>query len=98
MRNVDEFQSRAINMQETLGLASRIAEQSLEQYEAGDVGVLDLLQNLRREFDTANTSLETYLGWRRALQRLQELTFYDFERSMPLLERYGIDFEATSPQ
>ena len=98
VRNVDEFQSRAINMQETLGLASRIAEQSLEQYEAGDVGVLDLLQNLRREFDTANTSLETYLGWRRALQRLQELTFYDFERSMPLLERYGIDFEATSPQ
>jgi outer membrane protein TolC len=97
VRNVEEFQSRALSMQETLGLASRISVQSLERYAAGEVSVLDLLQNVRREFDTANTSLETYLGWRRALLRLQELTFYDFERGMPLLDRYGIDFDATVP-
>ncbi|MBT8402937.1 MAG: TolC family protein [Gemmatimonadetes bacterium] len=98
VRNVDEFQSRALTMQETLTLASSISQQSLERYEAGELSVLDLLQSVRREFDTANTSLETYLGWRRALLRLQELTFYDFERGMPLLDRYGIDFEATEPQ
>lgn len=96
VRNVDEFQGRALSMQETLELATRITDQSLDQYARGEISVLDLLQTVRRELDTAVTSLDTYLGWRRALLRLQELTFYDFERGLPLLDRYGIEFEATS--
>lgn len=97
VRNVGEFQARAISMQETQSLATSITDQSLGQYAAGTVSVLDLLQTLRREYDTANTSLDTYLGWRRALLRLQQMTYYDFERDVPLLDLYGIDFEATSP-
>lgn len=97
VRNVEEFQSRALTMQETQDLATSITEQSLSQYAEGSASVLDLLQTLRRELDTANTSLDTYLGWRRALLRLQQMTYYDFEQGIPLLDRYGIDFESTSP-
>ncbi|MEK9505095.1 TolC family protein [Gaopeijia maritima] len=97
VRNVDEYQSRALAMQQTQDLATSITEQSLGQYAEGTVSVLDLLQTLRREVDTANTSLDTYLGWRRALLRLQQMTYYDFERDIPILDRYGIDFESTSP-
>jgi hypothetical protein len=48
------------------------------------------LQSLRRELDTAENFLEAYTGWRGALQRLQRLTFWDFESDVPVVDRYGI--------
>ena len=39
---------------------------------------------------TARNLLDAYLGWRRSLLRMQRLTFYDFERDVPVLERYGV--------
>jgi hypothetical protein len=32
------------------------------------------------------------MGWRRALLQIQNLTFYDFEAGMPVLERFGVAF------
>ena len=47
---------------------------------------------LDRTVDLALSSnfLDACLGWRRALLRIQQLTFYDFELDMPLLQRFGV--------
>lgn len=93
IRNVAEFQDRAFNMQENLDLSQEISETSLDQYEAGGISALDLLQSLRREVDTAENFLDAYLGWRDALLRVQEMTYYDWERGVLLMDRFGIRFE-----
>jgi len=93
VRNVREYEDRAFNMRENLTLAEGITETSLERYEEGSISALDLLQSLGRQVDTANNFLDAYLGWRRALQRIQEMTYFDFERDMRLLDRFGISFE-----
>jgi hypothetical protein len=49
-----------------------------------------LLQSLEREVSTNRNFLDAFLGWRGALLRLQQLTYYDFERDLPVLERFGI--------
>ena len=92
VRNVEEFQARAFSMQENLDLSRTISETSLERYAQGTVSALDLLQSLRREMDTAENFLDAYLGWRGALRELQDLTYYDWERGMPLLDTFGISF------
>lgn len=94
IRNVEEFEARAINLRSNLDLARGISEQSLERYAQGAISVLDLLQGLRREVDTAENFLDAYIGWREALQSLQAQTYFDFERGTFLLDRFGIDFEA----
>ncbi len=91
VRSVEEFQSRALNMQGNLQLAAELSFESLELYRSGSITAFDLLQSFRRELDTAGNLRDAYLGWRRALLRIQQLTFFDFELGVPVLERYGID-------
>lgn len=90
VRNVAEYQNRTLAMEENLELANGLSEESLSRYEQGDITVVDLLQSFRRQTDTAQNLLDAYLGWRRAITRLQELTYYDFERDVPVLERFGV--------
>jgi outer membrane protein TolC len=90
VRNIEEFQGRALSMEQNLELASNLSQSSLALYEQGGASILDVLQSFRREADTAENLLDAYLGWRRALLRIQRLTFYDFELGVPVLERYGI--------
>ena len=90
VRNVTEYQSRALAMEENLELARDLSEESLERYAEGSLAGVDLLQTRRRGADTAENLLDAYLGWRQAITRLQEMTFYDFERGVPVLERFGI--------
>jgi len=94
VRNVEEFQARALNMEVNLGLASDLAQESLGLYRDGAITALDLMQNFRRSLDTAGNLRDAYLGWRRALLRVQQLTYYDFEISLPLLERFGVSVES----
>ena len=89
-RNVGEFEDRALAMEQNLVLATELSISSLDLYRQGSITALDLLQSFRRQVDTANNFLDAYLGWRRALLRIQQLTFYDFERGVPLLERFGV--------
>jgi len=88
--NVQELQARALTMQSNVALAENISEESLNLYAQGSIAVVDLLQSLRREMDTQNNLLDAYLGWRQSLQRLQQLTYFDFEFDMPVLQRYGV--------
>jgi outer membrane protein TolC len=90
VRSLEELQARTLTMQENLGLAAEISQESLDLYAAGTITALDLMQSLRREQDTAENFLEAYMGWRRSLQRLQQLTYWDFEEDVPVTDRYGI--------
>ncbi|MEQ9568704.1 MAG: TolC family protein [Longimicrobiales bacterium] len=92
VRNVEEYETRALNLQQNLELARGISDQSLERYAAGTISALDLLQSVRRELDTAENFLDAYIGWRESLQRIQEQTYYDFERDTFILDRFGIEF------
>ncbi|MGH7481269.1 MAG: TolC family protein [Longimicrobiales bacterium] len=93
IRNVAEYEDRAFDMQANLTLARAVASTSLERYADGSISALDLLQSLDREVETGENFLEAYLGWRQALQRIREMTYYDFEHDMRLLDRFGISFE-----
>lgn len=90
VRNVEEYQNRVLTMQENLGLARNVVETSLNAYRSGTLPAIDLLRSFQRESETAENLLEAYLGWREALLSLQELTFFDYERRVPITERYGI--------
>lgn len=94
IRNISEFQDRALDMEQTLQLASELSASSLALYSEGPATILDVLQSFRREVDTAGNLLDAYLGWRRALLRMQELTYYDFELGVPVLERFGVTLPA----
>ncbi len=89
--NVREYQNRTMAMEENLELARGVSEDSFRRYAAGSISALDLIQSLRREMDTANNFLDTYIGWRQALLSLQEMTYYDFERDLPVLDRFGVE-------
>jgi len=88
--NIRDRESRTFAMQENLDLAQTVSETSFRRYEDGAITALDLILSLRREADTAENFLDAYLGWRGSLRRLQELTYYDFERNVPVLERFGV--------
>jgi outer membrane protein TolC len=90
VRSLDEYRQRLVNMEQNLALAGQTTASTLERYRTGDVTLVDLLQTINREVDTAENFLNAYMGYQRTLLRLNELTFYDFERDMPLVERFRI--------
>jgi len=90
VRNVSEFQDRALNMEQNLVLASELSASTLALYITGTASMFDLLQTFRTEAQTAENLLDAYLGWRNSLLRIQEQTYFDFELGVPVLERYGV--------
>jgi outer membrane protein TolC len=96
IQDVLELQDRAVSMQDNLALAQDISAQSLTGYRDGSMTALDLLQTLQRELETAENLLDAYVGWRQSIQGLQELTYYDFELDVPVMERYGIDVSSVA--
>jgi outer membrane protein len=91
IRNIEEFEQRALNMQENLGFAQQITTTTIHRYRTGEVDLVGLLQTIDREATTARNLLDAYLGLQNALLRLQQLTYYDFESDMPLLDRFRIE-------
>jgi hypothetical protein len=77
-------------MRDNLELARNVSETSFQRYQDGNITALDLILSLRREADTAERFLEAYLDWRESLRRIQEMTYFDFERGIPVLERFGV--------
>jgi outer membrane protein TolC len=63
----------------------------IERYRAGEVALLDVLNAVDREQDTAQNFLNAFLGFRRSVLELQEMTYWDFEMDLPLLDRYAIE-------
>jgi outer membrane protein TolC len=96
VNNLTEYEQRALNMQANLQFAEQITATTLGRYRSGEVALVDLLQTIEREADTADNLLDAFLGFRRAALSLQRMTFYDFERDQPVLERYRIGALAAS--
>ena len=90
VRNLAEYESRALAMQQNLRRASDLTASTIRRYEGGVVSLVDVLQAVNREADTAENFMDAYLGYRRALLRLQELTHFDFRTGLPVAERYGL--------
>jgi len=88
--NLQEYQRRALSMQENLQRAREISVVSLEQYQDGAISIRDLLQSLERELDTSDNFLQAYLGYRESLMDLIRDTFYDYENGMSMVERFNI--------
>lgn len=84
--NVQDREQRTRSMQENMELARDISETSFQGYEEGAITALDLLLSLRREEDTAENFLDAYVSWKGSLSRLQQQTFFSFERGEPLLD------------
>ena len=90
MVSLDDFGRRAKTMLDTLVLAHELTETTVTRYRSGDVGLSDLMQALSRESTTANNLLNAYRGYHQALRRLKEVTFFDFEVGLPLVDRFKI--------
>lgn len=88
--SLDDFGRRTRTMLETLKLAHELTETTVTRYRAGEVGLSDLMQALSRETTTGNNLLNAYQGYQRTLRRLKEVTFFDFEAGLPLVERFNI--------
>lgn len=91
VRNLKEYQQRALSMQHNLTMAKAIVKATTRRYRDGQGTILDVLQSFTRQETTAQNFLSAFLGYRNALMSLQQLTFYDFERDMPLLHRFETD-------
>jgi len=85
-----DYGRRVTTMQKTLTLAHQLTLSTLDRYRTGDEGLADMLQALGREKTTSNNYLNAYLGYQRALRRLQEVTFFDFEAGRSVVERFGV--------
>jgi outer membrane protein len=84
--NVRDQESRTLAMRENMDRARGVTETSFQRYRDGAISASDLILTLRREADTDGAFLDAYLGWRSALRRIVQLTYYDFERGMPVLD------------
>lgn len=98
VRNVEEFEERTLAMEGNLALANDLSISSIDLYQEGSITALELIQSFQRESDTASNFLDAYLGWRRALLRIQQLTFFDFESMLPVLERFGVSMSSQDTQ
>ncbi|HPG41391.1 MAG TPA: TolC family protein [bacterium] len=86
--NLDEYQERALKMQENMEIAKEITAQSMILYQNGKISLQDLLQTIIRQSDTEFNFLEVYLGYRKSLLTLMTNTYYDYENSISLLDQF----------
>jgi outer membrane protein TolC len=91
VRSLEEYRVRLVSMQNTLELARRNTVSTLDGYRAGNVSLVDLLQTIDREASTARNYLSAFMGYQRTLLRLKEMTYYDFEYDMPVVDRFRIE-------
>ncbi|RPI01588.1 MAG: TolC family protein [Calditrichaeota bacterium] len=88
VQDVQEYQKRALNMQNNLQMADEITNISLNQFEEEKVSLQDLLQTLNRQRETETNFLDAYLGYRKSFLTLMIDTYYDYENEIQLLEKF----------
>jgi len=87
--NLNEYQSRALNMKESADLVQDISDQGLAQYRSGAISLQDAFQMINRQRETELNFLDAYLGYRRSLISLMIQTYYDYENGISLLEKFS---------
>ena len=87
--NLMEYQARFNNMQEGLALAEEVTALSINDYKDGESSLQDILQIITRHRETEIKRLEAFIGYKRAYMELVNLTYFDFEKSMSVMEALG---------
>ncbi|MBT4484284.1 MAG: TolC family protein [Candidatus Latescibacteria bacterium] len=86
--NLKDYQQRALNLKESVTMAQEICDMSIQQYKENRISLQGVLQVINRQRNTGINFLDAYLGYRRSLQQLKSLTYYDYETGESLLDRY----------
>jgi outer membrane protein TolC len=90
VRNLQEYEQRALSMQNNLERARQITASTIDGYAAGNGTLVDVLQTIDRQAATARNFVDAYTGWRESLLDLQRATYWDFQRNAEVLDRFGI--------
>jgi outer membrane protein TolC len=98
VRSLNEYQDRALTMQQNLDMAANVSETSLKRFESGEISALELIQTLNSQTDTAQNLLDAYLGYEQAQLDLLEFTYYDFESQEPIFRRFDLGRYGPSPE
>jgi len=88
VENLEEYQSRALNMKENMDVAIELTDLSIKQYAENKISVQDILRIIERQEETEINFLDAYLGYRKSLLRLMVNTHYDYEKDISLLEQF----------
>ncbi len=98
VRSLNEYQDRALTMEQNLSMAANVSETSLKRFESGEISALELIQTLNSQTDTAKNLLDAYLGYEQALLDLLEYTYYDFKNREPIFRRFDLGQYGPSPE
>jgi len=88
--NLNEYQTRALTMQQSVLMAEQLTAMSFSTYDRGESTMQDLLQVIERQKDTEIRFLDSYLGYRRSLLNLMSQTFFDYENRLSLVEAFKL--------
>ncbi len=86
--NLNEYQRRALIIQNNLDDVQEITKLSIEQYRNGEISFNDILQVIVRARDTEMNFLNAFLGYKNSLLNLMINTYYDYEKDVPLIDRF----------
>ena len=86
--NLEDYQQRAIRLEKSLEVAYEICDLSIEQYRVGNISFNDVLQVIDSHRETELNFIDAYIGYRRTMQSLKSLTFYDYEDNMSMIDKY----------
>lgn len=81
-------------MQESIDLAEKIRDGRLDQYIRGRASIDELLQTIENVRLTRANFLDVYLQYRDSLLDLMSVTYYDFEKDVPLVDAFEQKYRA----
>ena len=88
LTNLEDYQLRALNLQKSVKVAQEISDLSIRHYQDNTLSLQGVLQVIERQKETEVNFLEAYLGYRRELQELKGLTYYDFETDLSMIDMF----------
>ena len=86
--NLEDYQRRALNLRESVKMAQEICELSIRQYRDNNLSLQGVLQVIERQKETELNFLEAYLGFRRELQEIKGLTYFDYETNISMIDKF----------
>ena len=85
--NLNEYQERASNMQNSVKIAKDILQESNKLYKDNKILFHNLLQNVLRQKDTELNFLDIYLEYKKAILSLMVNTYFDYENNISLIDK-----------
>jgi len=86
--NLEDYQQRALSLQNSVSIAQEICDLSIQQYKDNKITLNGVLQIIERQRETEFNFLDAYVGYRRTLQSLKSLTYYDYEDNVSMIDKF----------